>query len=70
MSQVRQELDQGDNSRFSFNTSVRDFHVDCRVCLPHFEEPLRAEREHVITEDRSRYLSESTATLELTMIKL
>ena len=45
-------IDQGDNSEFGFNTAVRGFHVDHRVWLPHFEQPLRAEREQGIAEDR------------------
>ena len=62
-------IDQGD-SEFSFDKAVRGFHVDCSVWLPHFEQPLRVEREHGIAEARSPCLSESTATLELMMIKL
>ena len=50
--------------------AVTGFHVDCRVWLPHIGQPLRAEREHGNTEDRLQSLSESTVTLELTMINL
>ena len=54
-----QSIDRGDNSEFSFNIAVRGFHVDRKVWLPHFEQPLR---EHGIAKDRSRCSSEHSDT--------
>ena len=51
-------IDQGDDLEFGFNTAVRGFHVDRRVWLPHFEQLLRAEREHGIAKDRLQCLSD------------
>ena len=48
-----------DKSEFSFNTAVRGFHIDCRVWLPHFSQPLGVEREH---RDQSQSLSEYSDT--------
>ena len=58
-------INQGDDLEFAFNTAVRGFHVDRRVWLPHFEQPLRVEREHGIAEDQSQYLSDEKDCADL-----
>ena len=62
----------GDNSVFNFKIQLLEASTLITVWLPHFGQPpsLRAESEQGNAKDGSGSLSESMATLELTMTRL